>query len=105
MNVTGIHEFESRFGTIDCIIDYNRDETLDYFKITHGKKSDEYSVTINDTRSNKSITADNALLQYKLNDRFIIMNNTFSYHIGPKKDPKQRDPYAYADSVKVKNKR
>jgi hypothetical protein len=72
---TSHFEFNSRFGNIHNIIDYNNN--VSYFKIVNGKKIDQYVLTVNDIRSGKRINNGLVLLGYKLNNKFLVLNDTF----------------------------
>lgn len=69
-------EFESRFGDINSIGDYNKDGVLDYFKIINGKNVDEYRLTVNDVQSSTQISDGYVLLKYKLNDKFVLLQDS-----------------------------
>ncbi|NML23887.1 hypothetical protein HHL16_23605 [Pseudoflavitalea sp. G-6-1-2] len=69
-------EFESRFGDIHSIIDFNKDGELDYIKIVNGKKADEYSLTVNNIKSGKQINNGFILLKHTGNDRFGVLQDS-----------------------------
>lgn len=68
------YEFNSRFGNIHSIIDYNNN--LSYFKIVNGNKIGQYVLTVNDIRSGKRINNGSVLLDYKLNDKFLVLKDS-----------------------------
>lgn len=70
------YEFESRFGSINSLLDLDQDGTLDYIKIINSKKQDEYSLTVHAVNSDQNIGKGMILLKYLLNDRFSIIENT-----------------------------
>lgn len=72
------YEFNSRFGDINSLVDYNKDGALDYFKIINGKKGGEYILTVNEVQSKKQINEGSILLEYKLKDEFVIIADMLS---------------------------
>jgi hypothetical protein len=74
--VLNYSEFESRFGNSNNIISYKN--SLDYFKIVNGKKSNEYMLTINDIKSDKQIEEGSITLSYQLDDKFSIVGDQLS---------------------------
>jgi hypothetical protein len=68
------YEFNSRFGNIHSIIDYNN--IISYYKVVNGNKIGQYMLTINDIKSGKRINNRLVLLDYKLNDRFVVLKDT-----------------------------
>lgn len=70
------YEFSSRFGSINCLDDFNGDGSLDYFKITKGNKAREFLLTVNNVRCGKKVFDGYILLEYELNDRFIIVKSS-----------------------------
>lgn len=71
-------EFESRFGSINSLVDYNTDGNLDYFKVVHSQKEKEYYLTVRSTQTNEQIGSGQLLLKYQLNDHFVILENLLS---------------------------
>lgn len=71
------YEFNSRFGNIHSIVDYNNNGSINYFKIVNGNKIGQYILTINNVKSGKPINNRSVLLDYKLNDKFVVLKNTF----------------------------
>ncbi len=70
------YEFESRFGDVHNICDYNEDGVLDYFKIVNGKNNGEYQLTVNDIQSNSQINNGYILLRYELDDKFVLLKDS-----------------------------
>ncbi len=70
------YEFESRFGGINNIVDYNKDGILDYFKIINGQNSEEYQLTVNNVQNNAQTNVGYILLKYKLNDKFVVLQDS-----------------------------
>ena len=60
-------EFQSRFGTMNNIIDYNNDGEPDYFKIENSNKLGKYRLTIHHLLDNVK-EASQLLLSKKSND-------------------------------------
>ncbi len=50
---------------------------INYFKIVNGDKMGKYVLTVNDIKSGKRINNRLVLLDYKLNDKFKVLKNTF----------------------------
>ncbi|MFT3945526.1 MAG: hypothetical protein QM763_01015 [Agriterribacter sp.] len=75
-NLLITREFESRFGSVNSLLDLNQDGTLDYIKIINSKKEDEYLLTVHTVNSNQNIGKGMMLLKYVLNDKFSILENT-----------------------------
>ncbi|MCT4688498.1 hypothetical protein [Vallitalea sp.] len=67
-----INSFESRFGNIKNIGDFNDDGKLDYMKII--RKGKYYNLDFRDLKGN-SLNMGNMILEYKLNDKFKIIKN------------------------------
>lgn len=67
------YEFQSRFGNINSLVDYKSNGNLGYFKIINGKKMGQYSLTVNDVKSNRQLYLKWMLLKYELNDKFTIL--------------------------------
>lgn len=72
------YEFESRFGNINSLVDYDKNGTLDYFKIVNGNKNGEYILTINEVQAKKQTNNGHVLLKYELNDEFNILADNLS---------------------------
>jgi hypothetical protein len=73
--IVAIYEFESRFGSINNLLDFKKDGVLDYFKVSNGKKQGEYLLTVHNIANDQQVGNGYILLAYKLNDRFIILDN------------------------------
>ena len=73
--VTNCYEFSSRFGNIHSIIDGNNG-SISHFKIVNGNKMGHYVLTVNDIKSGKRINDKLVLLDYKLNDKFVVAKDT-----------------------------
>lgn len=71
------YEFSSRFGNIHSIVDCSNNGSISYFKIVNGDKMGQYVLTVNDIKSGKRINNRLVLLDYKLNDKFLVLKNTF----------------------------
>ena len=69
------YEFNTRFGNINSLVDFNADSILDYFKIINGKNTGEYLLTVNEYDSDKKIVDGYVLLLYEFNDQFRILEN------------------------------
>lgn len=70
------YEFESRFGDINSIGDYNEDGALDYFKVVNGKNNGEYHLTVNDIQSESQVSNGYILLKYELDDKFVLLQDS-----------------------------
>lgn len=68
------YEFNSRFGNIHSIINYNN--IISYYKVVNGNKIGQYILTVNDIKSGKRINNRLVLLDYKLNDKFVVLKDT-----------------------------
>ncbi len=76
--VVNLNEFESRFGNINNIVDYDNDKTLDYFKIANGNKMGEYLLSVNNVQNKVQITKNQVLIRYQFNDKFTILKNSLN---------------------------
>ncbi len=75
--VKDCYRFSSRFGNIHSIVNnYNGNEGLSYLKIVNGDKMSQFILTVNDIKNDKRINNGLILLDYKLNDKFIVLKNT-----------------------------
>jgi hypothetical protein len=70
------NEFQSRFGNINSLVDYNKNGSLNYYKIVNGKKMGQYLLTVNDIKSNTQVDKRSVLLKYELNDKFTILEDS-----------------------------
>lgn len=75
-NILTTQEFESRFGSINSLLDLDQDGALDYIKIINSKKQGEYSLIVHSVKSDQNIGKGMILLKYVLNDKFSILENT-----------------------------
>lgn len=71
------YEFESRFGSINNLFDFNKDGMLDYFKVTNAKKQGQYYLTVHNVTNDLQVGKGYILLRYVLNDKFIILEDQF----------------------------
>ena len=76
--VVQYYEFESRFGNINSLVDYNKDGVLDYFKIVNWKKTGEYLLTVNNVKNNIHVIDGHILLKYELNDKFVVLEDVLT---------------------------
>lgn len=70
------YKFSSRFGNINSLVDYNSNGSINYFKIVNGGKMGQYVLTVNDVKSDKRINKRLVLLNYKLNNKFVVLKDT-----------------------------
>lgn len=68
------YEFSSRFGNIHSIINYNGN--VSYFKIVNGNEMNQYMLTVNDIKSGKRSNNRLVMLDYKFNDKFVVLKDT-----------------------------
>lgn len=73
---TNCYEFSSRFGNIRSILDYSNTGSINYFKTVNGNKMGQYVLTINDMRSGRRINDGFVILEYKLNDKFVVLKDS-----------------------------
>lgn len=69
------YEFESRFGSVNSLFDFNKDGALDYLKVSHGKKQGEYLLTVHNIAKDQQVGKGYISLKYELNDEFIILED------------------------------
>lgn len=70
------YKFSSRFGNIHSIVDYCNNGSINHFNIVNGNKMGQYVLTVNDIKSGKRINNRLILLDYKLNDKFVVLKDT-----------------------------
>ncbi len=68
------YELESRFGNINSLIEIS-DKEIGYYKVVNGNKMNKFLLTINSVETDRQVIDGNAIIEYELNDRFVILSN------------------------------